>query len=181
MELDRLLALLLVFAPLSLVSLGGGPSIFAEMQRQAVDVYGWLTDAEFVELFAISRAAPGPGSLIAALIGWKAAGFIGALVAALGLYVPSSLLVCAVGVLGRRYAASPVRAAIERGLAPVAVGLIFAGALTLLQASEAGIAGVVTTVLATLALLHPKGSPYLVLGAAGLVFAALGAAGLAPR
>lgn len=181
MEPDRLLALVLIFVPLSLVSLGGGPSIFAEMQRQAVDVHGWMTEAEFVDLFAISRGAPGPGSLIAALIGWKAAGFPGALVAALGLYVPSSLLVCAVGVLGRRYAASPVRAAIERGLAPVAVGLIFAGALTLLRASEAGVAGVATTVLATLALLHPRGSPYLVLGAAGLVFAALGAAGLAPR
>ena len=49
------------------------------------------------------------------------------------------------------------------------------------KASEVGIAGVVTTALATLALLHPKGSPYLVLAAAGLVFAALGAAGLAPR
>jgi chromate transporter len=180
-ELERLLALVLVFVPLSLVSLGGGPSIFAEMQRQAVDVHGWMSDAEFVDLFAISRAAPGPGSLIAALIGWKAAGFLGALVAALGLYLPSSLLVCAVGLLGRRHAASPVRAAIERGLAPVAVGLIFAGALTLLQGSEAGPVGVATTVLATLALLHPRGSPYLVLAAAGLAFAALGAAGFAPR
>jgi chromate transporter len=176
-ELDRLLALVLVFVPLSLVSLGGGPSIFAEMQRQSVEVHGWITGAEFVDLFAISRAAPGPGSLIAALIGWKAAGFVGALVAALALYVPSSLLVCAVGMLGRRHAASPLRAAIERGLAPVAVGLIFAGALTLLQASEAGIAGAATTLLATLALLHPRGSPYLVLAAAGLVYVLAALAG----
>jgi hypothetical protein len=61
------------------------------------------------------------------------------------------------------------------------MGLIFAGALTLLQASEAGRAGVATTVLATLALLHPRGSPYLVLAIAGLAFAALGALGFAPR
>ena len=63
---DRLLALFLVFAPLSLVSIGGGTSIFAEMQRQTVSVHGWLTDAQFTDLFAISRAAPGPGSLICA-------------------------------------------------------------------------------------------------------------------
>ena len=42
--------------------------------------------------------------------------------------------------------------------------------LTLLQASEAGIIGAVTTVVATLALLHPRGSPYLVLAAAGLIY-----------
>src|SRR5690348_13256147 len=135
---ERLLALVLVFAPLSLVSLGGGPSIFAEMQRQSVEVHGWLSDAQFVDLFAISRAAPGPGSLIAALVGWQAAGFAGALAAALALYLPSSLLLLGIGHWWRRRGDSPARRVIERGLAPVAVGLIFAGVLTLLQADGAG-------------------------------------------
>ena len=40
---DRLLALVLIFAPISLVSLGGGPSVFAAMQRQSVEVHGWLS------------------------------------------------------------------------------------------------------------------------------------------
>ena len=94
---DRLLALVLVFAPISLVSLGGGPSVFAEMQRQSVEVHGWLSAERFLDLFAVSRAAPGPGSLVAALVGWEAAGFAGALAAALALYLPSSLLLLAVG------------------------------------------------------------------------------------
>ena len=123
MPLDRLVALALVFAPLSLVSLGGGPSIFAEMQRQAVEVHGWLTDTRFLDLFAISRAAPGPGSLIAALVGWEAAGFAGALVAALALYLPSSLVMLAVGHWWRRRGDSPTRRVIERGLAPWAVAV----------------------------------------------------------
>jgi hypothetical protein len=115
---DRLVALALVFAPLSLVSLGGGPSIFAEMQRQAVEVHGWMTDAEFLDLFAISRATPGPGSLIAALVGWRAAGLAGAAAAALGLYLPSSLVLLAVGHWWRRRGDSPARRVIERGLGP---------------------------------------------------------------
>ena len=68
------LALLLVFAPLSLVSIGGGASVLAEMQHQSVVVHGWVTQHEFAELFAISRVAPGPGALLATLIGWQAAG-----------------------------------------------------------------------------------------------------------
>jgi chromate transporter len=169
---DRLVALALVFAPLSLVSLGGGPSIFAEMQRQAVEVHGWLTDARFLDLFAISRAAPGPGSLIAALVGWEAAGFAGALVAALALYLPSSLVMLAVGHWWRRRGDSPVRRVIERGLAPVAVGLIFAGVLTLMRAEGVGWLEWATLLLSTLVLVRGA-SPYLVMGVAALFYAGL--------
>ncbi|MBX6745229.1 MAG: chromate transporter [Acetobacteraceae bacterium] len=174
---ERLLTLVLVFAPLSLVSLGGGPSIFAEMQRQSVEVHGWLSNAQFVDLFAISRAAPGPGSLIAALVGWQAAGFAGALVAALALYVPSSLLLLAVGHWWRRRGDSPVRRVIERGLAPIAVGLIFAGVVTLLQADGAGWMEVATLLLCTMALLRGA-SPYLVMLLVALVYAGLQSGGV---
>ena len=174
---ERLLALVLVFAPLSLVSLGGGPSIFAEMQRQSVEVHGWLTAAQFVDLFAISRAAPGPGSLIAALVGWQAAGFVGALVAALALYLPSTFLVLAVGHWWRRKGDSPARKLIERGLAPIAVGLIFAGVWILLQAGGAGWLELAVLAACTLALLRGA-SPYLVLLLVAVFYAALQQAGV---
>lgn len=177
MSPDRLVALALVFAPLSLVSLGGGPSIFAEMQRQSVEVHGWLTDARFLDLFAISRAAPGPGSLIAALVGWEAAGFAGALVAALGLYLPSSLVMLAVGHWWRRRGDSPARRVIERGLAPVAVGLIFAGVWTLMRAEGVGGLEWATLIASTLVLARGT-SPYLVMGVVALAYAALVATGL---
>jgi chromate transporter len=175
--LDRLWALFTVFAPLSLISIGGGSSIFAEMQRQSVEVHGWLTDAQFLGLFAVSRAAPGPGSLIAALVGWQAAGFWGALVGALSLYVPSSLVLCLVGSWWRRRGDSPARRIIERGLAPIAVGLIFAGAWRLLQADGAGWLGVGTACL-TAALLLRGASPYWVMLAVGLAYGGLHAGGL---
>lgn len=172
MGADRLLALALVFAPLSLVSLGGGPSVFAEMQRQAVEVHGWLSHERFLELFAVSRAAPGPGSLVAALVGWEAAGFAGALVAALGLYGPSSLLLLLIGRWWRRGAETPLRRAVERGLAPVAVGLIFAGVATLAQGGEFGWLGALTMLACTAALLRGA-SPYLVMAAAALAHVGL--------
>ncbi len=178
MGADRLAALVLVFAPLSLVSLGGGPSIFAEMQRQAVDVHGWMSGPQFVDLFAISRAAPGPGSLIAALVGWQAAGFAGALVAALALYVPSSLLVCAAGLWWRRGGDSVLRKAVERGLAPIAVGLIFAGVLSLMRADGAGLLEAITTLACAAVLYATRVSPYVVMLVVALVYAALFAAGL---
>jgi chromate transporter len=92
-ELGRtLVALCLVFVPLSLLSIGGGAAILADIEHQAVTVQGWTTQREFADLFAISRAAPGPGTMLSALIGWKVAGWTGAVTATLALYAPSSLL-----------------------------------------------------------------------------------------
>jgi len=73
-EFRTLLALVVVFVPLSLLSIGGGASLLADMEHQSVTVHGWTTPREFADLFAISRVAPGPGTMLAALIGWKAAG-----------------------------------------------------------------------------------------------------------
>ena len=134
----NVLALLLVFSPLSILSIGGGQATIPEMQHQAVVVHGWLTNGEFADLFAISRAAPGPSSLIAALIGWHVFGFWGAVAATLGMFLPSSLLMYAVGAWWHRREDSAIRRAIERGLAPIAVGLVFAGGITILRAAHAG-------------------------------------------
>jgi len=54
----RLLVIALVFAPLSLMSFGGGQAIIADMQHQTVDIHHWMTGPEFADFFALSRARP---------------------------------------------------------------------------------------------------------------------------
>src|SRR5215471_17859153 len=126
-DIRTLLALALVFVPLSLLSIGGGASLLAEIEHQSVAVHGWTTQRQFADLFAISRAAPGPGTMLAALIGWKVAGVPGALAATMALYLPSSLLVYGAARLWGRWRGSVWHTAIERGLAPIAAGLILSG------------------------------------------------------
>src|SRR5690348_13624194 len=161
---NRLLGLIVVFAPLSLLSFGGGQAIVADIQHQTVAVHGWLSDREFTDLFALSRAAPGPSTLVAALIGYQVAGFAGSLIATLAIYIPSSFVVYFATSWWQRSEASPWRGAIERGLAPIAVGLIFAGALAVLRAAHAGWLAVATTAIATAVLYFTKVSPYAVVG-----------------
>jgi chromate transporter len=171
---NRLVGLALVFVPLSLLSFGGAPSIMAEMQHQTVGVHGWLTDQEFVDLFAIARAAPGPGSLIVVLIGWKAAGWLGVLVTTLAFYIPTSLLVYGAGMLWQRYRASPWWGAVEQGLAPIAVGLVLAGSVSVLEASHVGILELATAAASTGLLLTRRAiSPYALIGAVAALYIAL--------
>jgi len=170
---NRLVGLVLVFAPLSLLSFGGGQAIVADMQHQIVDVHGWLSDKEFVDLFALSRAAPGPSTLIAALIGWQVAGFLGALVATVAIYVPSSILVYVATKWWHAQNESPWRGILERGLAPIAVGLVFAGALAVLEAAHVTAFQLATTIVAALVFLYTPISPYAAMGIAAAIYATL--------
>ncbi len=137
-DLHLPLALIAVFASFSLVSVGGGTSIVAGIQHQAVDVRHWMTAREFINLFAIARAAPGPGSMLTTLIGWQVDGWVGAIVATLALFVPSSLLCYAVAHVWRRYRGQRWHTALERGLAPVGIGLVLAGAVSILRIGGGG-------------------------------------------
>jgi hypothetical protein len=109
-----LVQLFWLFALLSMVAFGGGAGVIPDIQRASVDLHQWLTAKEFLDLFAISRAAPGPGSLIAVLVGQKAAGLAGAAVAFVAMFGPSSLLVYLVARSWNRAARKPWRAHRDR-------------------------------------------------------------------
>jgi chromate transporter len=177
---SRLIGLVIVFAPLSLLSFGGGQAIVADIQYQTVEVHKWLTNSEFVDMFAISRASPGPSTLIAALIGWQVDGLPGALVAVLAIYVPSSVVVYAAASWWQRSEASPLRMAIEHGLAPVAIGLIFAGLVVLVDAAKMDWLQLATLAVCTVILYFTKFSSYRLLFMVAASYAAILYAGYTP-
>lgn len=171
---NPLIGLLVVFIPLSLLSIGGGPSILAGIQN-AVSSRHWMSERDFIDLFAIARAAPGPGVLLATLVGWKVAGIPGALVASLALFVPSSIVYYVIARHWSTHRGKHWHNALELGLAPVAAGLILAGSLVILRASGGdpllwAIAAVSTVVLLWL----PRLNPLWVLGVVGVVTVIVG-------
>ncbi len=125
------------FALLSLVSVGGMPSVMPEMQRVVVDVQGWMSAAEFTQLFAVAQAAPGPNVLVTALIGWKVAGASGGLVALGAFCGPAAALAYSIGGFWDRMRDAPWRKVFQRALVPVTVGFIFSGGYVL--ATPAGL------------------------------------------
>jgi chromate transporter len=126
-----LVDLALYFGLLSLISVGGMPSVITEMQRYVVDVRHWVTAADFIQMFAIGQAAPGPNVLIAGLIGWKVAGVGGAFVALGAMCGPAGLVAFWVAGVWERMKDSPWRAVAQRAMAPIVVGLIFSGGFVL--------------------------------------------------
>ncbi|MDF1635373.1 chromate transporter [Mycoplana sp. MJR14] len=177
MDDDKLLNLIMMCIPLSLVSFGGGQTIIASLQHQTVDVQNMLSGARFTDLYAISRAAPGPGTMIVSLVGWEVSGLLGAVLATLAIFVPSSILICAVGSYWQRHRGRPWAIAAEKGLAPVAVGLIFAGVFAVGRSAQFSPVELATTLVAGAILLRTKVGPYPLLAAAGALYFALSIAG----
>jgi chromate transporter len=129
--LVNLLELALYFGMLSLISVGGLPSVMSEMQRIVIDVEHWVEPEEFLQLYAVGQASPGPNMLIVSLIGWKVAGLAGAFVALIAMCGPAAVLSWWVAGLWDRFKDSPWRAAIQRAMAPLVVGLTLSGGYAL--------------------------------------------------
>jgi len=171
MKDDLPLALIAVFVPFSLASIGGGISVMAGIQHETVDVHHWVTARDFVDLFAISRAAPGPGSMLTTLIGWHVMGWTGAIIATLSLFVPSSLLCYGVALVWRRYRGRRWHTAMEMGLTPIGIGLLLAGVVSILRIGGGGfLAWAVAFGSAGLMAWRPRLPPLLVFALGGIIF-----------
>lgn len=169
----RLLGLAAVFVPLSLATVGGGQAVVSEIQRQVVDVHHWMTLPAFLDAFAISRMAPGPGTPLVTLVGWHVAGPAGALVATLAIFGPTSLLIYALARAWARYRGARWQGALERGLRPVAAGMILAAVYVLLRSIEGGWLARGIAVASAGTLLVTRVNPLLLLGAGAALFVAL--------
>jgi chromate transporter len=165
--MSQLPALIGVFAYLSLLTMGGGMAAFPELKVLTVDVHRWLTFPQLIHLYSVGQMAPGPNMMMVASIGEWVAGVPGSVVVLLAFFLPTALLTFGVGRLWIRIETWPWRASIQLGLAPVSIGLILAGCLTIAKGAVTGWLAVVIMVAVFAVLLRIRINPaLLVLGGA---------------
>ena len=101
-------------------------------------------------------------------------------IGARAIFLPSSLLLYAVSTWWARNPDSPMREAVDRGLAPVATGLFFAGPVVILQSAHAGWFEMATTASVCAILFVTRAGPYAIamsiVAIYSLCYAAFGAA-----
>jgi chromate transporter len=178
---DVLLQLAIGFAAISMIAVGGGIAVVPEMNRLVVDVHGWMSDARFAQLFALAQAAPGPNVLVVGLIGWQVAGLPGMLVATLAVTGPAGFFAFGFSKLRGKLAGARWLRIVEKGLVPIAVGLIFSSGIILAQgaAHPAGPGAAISalavglTVFSTLFVWLTDRSPLWVLGVGAVAGALL--------
>lgn len=126
------LQLLLSFLQIGLLSIGGGYAALPIIQEQVVNLNGWLSMREFADILTISQMTPGPIAINAAsFVGTKIAGLPGAVVASLGVVLPSFVIVMTLSFLYYKYRKLDAIQAVLKGLRPAVVALIASAGVSL--------------------------------------------------
>jgi chromate transporter len=119
------LALIGHFLLLSLLAIGGAITVIPDMHRVMVEQMGLLTDAQFNASIAIAQASPGPNVLFVAVMGYQAAGLLGAGATLLGIMLPSTTLALVAARWGHARRDWRAVQAFKAGMAPIVIALMF--------------------------------------------------------
>jgi chromate transporter len=161
--------LFLVFLKAGAVVFGSGYVLLAFLRGDLVERAHWLTESQLLDAIAVGQFTPGPVFTTATFIGYLIAGAPGALVATLGIFLPSFLLVAVSGPLIPRLRGSPLAGAFLDGVNVASLALI---AVVGVQLGKAAIVDAPTAILAAgaaaILLRWRVNSAWLVLGGAAV-------------
>jgi len=142
--------------------------LFAFIQRDVVDGFGWLTQQQLLDAIAVGQMTPGPVLSSATFIGYLVAGVPGAVISTIAVFLPSFVIVALIGPWIPRLRRSPVVQACLRGVNAAVVALILAVSITLFRSAIVDVWTALILAVALLALLRFKvDTAWLVVGAQG--------------
>lgn len=162
-------ALIRVFAYLSILTVGGGMAAFPELKNLTVDVHKWLNFPQLIHLYSVGQMAPGPNMMMIVAIGQWAGGFFGALIVLLAFFGPTALLAFVVARGWKKLEKWSWRTSIQKGLAPVSIGLLLAGCFTMAKGAIFGVETAAIAVGVLLILLQYKINPALLVFAGAVL------------
>jgi len=123
--------LLLFFLKAGSLTFGSGLVIVPFLQQGLVQQYGWLDERQFLFAVAIGMISPGPVVITATFVGYLVGGFWGALVATIGIFLPSFLLVLIAAPLLARHRGNPNVQGFVKGAYAAAIGTILGASILL--------------------------------------------------
>ena len=136
------LELFLTFLQIGAFSFGGGYGMIS-LIREKVLMYGWLTEEELLNMIAVAESTPGPIAVnMATFVGSAQGGFLGALLATLGVALPSFIVILIIAALIRNLLKYAGVKAFLGGIRPCIVGLILATAITMFMSTAIGFSGI---------------------------------------
>jgi chromate transporter len=123
--------LLLFFLKAGALTFGSGLVIVPFLQQGIVEHYGWLNERDFLVAVAVGMISPGPVVITATFVGYLVAGFWGSVVATVGIFLPSFLLVLVAAPLLSRYRGNPNVQGFIKGAFAAAIGTILGACILL--------------------------------------------------
>ena len=160
-----LTTLFLFFLKVGAVLFGSGYVLLAFLRTDLVDRLRWLTEAQLLDAVAVGQITPGPVFTTATFIGYILGGFRGAVVATLGIFLPSFFFVSISGPLIPHLRRSPLAGAFLDGVNVGAWALMAAVTLFLARAAVIDVTTMLLAISSAFVLIRYRvNSAWLVLG-----------------
>jgi chromate transporter len=157
--------LFLTFLKIGAVLYGSGYVLLAFLRNDFVVRLGWLTEGQLLDAVAVGQFTPGPVFTTATFVGYLVASWPGALLATLGIFLPSFVFVALSHPLIPKIRGRRVTSALLDGVNVAALGLMLAVTYELGRAAIVDGVTVVLALVAALLLIRYKiNSAWLVLG-----------------
>lgn len=122
------------FFKIGLFSIGGGYASLPLIQKEVVDLHGWLDMVEFTDIITISQMTPGPIAInTSTFVGTQIGGLLGAIIATLGCVTPSFIIVLFLAYIYVKYKNVNVISDVLYGLRPAVVSLIGVAGLSIVM------------------------------------------------
>ena len=122
--MNILLELFLCFAKIGLFTFGGGYAMIAIIENTCVEQKKWMTHDEMMDIAVIAESTPGPIAINTAThVGYKRAGVIGALVATVGMVLPSFVIIFLISMFLEQFMEITIIANAFQGI-KIGVGLL---------------------------------------------------------
>ncbi|MEO6162979.1 MAG: chromate efflux transporter [Candidatus Binatia bacterium] len=128
---NLLTQILLFFTKAGAFVFGSGLAIIPFLQQGVVQQFGWLTDHQFLDAVAVAMITPGPVVITVAFIGFIVAGFAGAVMAAIGIFLPVYVFTIVPAPWFKRHRDNPQLKAFVDGATAAATGAITGAVLVL--------------------------------------------------
>ena len=166
-----------MFFKIGLFTFGGGYAMIPLIQREIIDKHGWIDHAEFMDILAIAESTPGPIAInCATYIGYKQKGFLGSLMATLGVVLPSFAIIILLSFFLLAYKENPLIANAFQGIrVGVSLLIVNAGIKLFNKLKKNWLAYVLIIIGFCLMLFHVIPTMYVILigGVVGLLYSLL--------
>ncbi|MBQ7364474.1 MAG: chromate transporter [Clostridia bacterium] len=127
--------LFLTFLKIGAVSFGGGYGMISLIREEVIS-HGWLTEESFLNMVAVAESTPGPLAVnMATFVGSTQGGFVGSLVATVGVVLPSFAVILVISILLKNILKYRAVEATLSGIRPAVIGLILGTSVTLFLSS----------------------------------------------
>lgn len=128
---------------ISAFTFGGGYVIVTLFKKKFVDDYKWIEEKEMLDLVAIAQSVPGAIAVNGAIVtGYKLAGVIGAVVAALATIIPPFAVISVISVFYEAFKSNMIVASMltgmQAGVGAVIASVVYDMALDIFKQKSAG-------------------------------------------